>query len=805
MSKLVDKERLAKLAKALDQRAKAAVLAEKTRAMGVESGLESRIAANEGKIAAIENVDTGILAQAKNYADEQHLAMNAKIDAKVDQSAYEAKVTELVNKDTEQAGLINGLDAAVQAIEDRLGDDGLNLPAINTAIENFKAEQKEIDAAQDQKVAALEVALNGDAENDVPGLIAEVDALEQRLDAEGGLVDRIEGIEEFVDGHSHAEIEADIQGLDGRIDQLEAFKNSHDHKPIEDRIAALEEMHSEGGDVDQKIAAVQGDVDALEQAYTKFIGEQAAKDQTQDQLIAAKVAQADYDEKMDLLDAEDQRLDQAIKDEAVRADAAEKANKALIDAINNEETGILAQAKELVDAEKDLRVEADNALDERLQVIENSVGTGGALEARVKANEDKLAGLEEGCDTVQAAIDKAEADAKAHAEAKIAELVDSAPEAMNTLKELADEIAANEGVYNAYVAEHANAMAKQKEDLQKEIDDDVAAAIAQEVIDRDAAIKVEADRAKAEEADIRADFAAADAALKTELQAEIDADVKVEKERAEGQEAAIRQELADAIAQEVEDRDAAILVENQRAVQRENKIEEEYKAADLALDGRLQNVENLLGGQGEGDALSFAEVVEKVGDLEAKDAELVAEDLRLQGEIEKKVDQEAYNAKVEALEGEDERIEGIAQGAQDAVDAVEGRMDTAEGEIDALQAFMNGHSHAAMEAQIAENKQGVADNKAAIEVLNGDATKEGSVAKSIADALKDYATEAETLAIIGQVVNSLALTMENNKMILKLGGVEGIAINEVSLDMVTDAEIDEIVAGLDEANPTNLF
>lgn len=796
MSKLVDKERLAKLAKALDQRAKAAVLAEKTRAMGVESGLEGRIAANEGRIAAIENVDTGILAQAKSYADEQHLAMNNKINAKVDQSVYEAKVTELVNKDNEQAGLINGLDAAVQGIEERLGDGSLNLPAINTAIENFKTEQKAVDAAQDQKVAALEAALNGDAENDVPGLIAEVEALEQKLDAEGGLVDRLEVVEEFVDGHSHAEIEADIQGLDNRIDQLEAFKNSHDHKPIEDRIAALEEMHSEGGDVDQKISAVQGDVDALEQAYTKFIGEQAAKDQTQDQSIAAKADKATYEAKVEELEQADADLDAAIKAEAARADAAEKANKALIDAINNEESGILAQAKELVDAEKDLRVEADNALDERLQVIENSVGTGGTLEARVKANEDKLAGLEEA--TVKAEIEQAEADAKAYADEKIAALIDSAPEAMDTLNELAKAIGDNKDIYDGYIAEHATAMAQMKADLQKEIDDDIAAAKALISDEIDADVKAEADRAKAEEADIRADFAAADAALKTELQAEIDADVKAEKERAEAQEAAIRQELADAIAQEVEDRDAAILVENQRAVQRENKIEEDYKAADLALDGRLQNIENILGGEGEGDALSFAEVVTKVGNLEAKDAELVAEDQRLAAEIAKKVDQEAYNAKVEALEGEDERIEGIAQGAQDAVDAVEGRMDTAEGEIDALQAFMNGHSHAAMEAQIAENKQGVADNEAAIEVLNGDATKEGSVAKSIADALKDYATEAETLAIIGQVVNSLALTMENNKMILKLGGVEGIAINEVSLDMVTDAEIDEIVAGLDE-------
>jgi chromosome segregation ATPase len=793
MSKLVDKERLAKLAKALDQRAKAAVLAEKTRAMGVESGLEGRIAANEGKIAAIENKDTGILAQAKNYADEQHLAMNNKINAKVDQSVYEAKVTELVNKDSEQAGLINGLSGKVAQLEEKMGDK--DMAGIQGAIDEFKEAQLKIDEKQNQDIVAAKEA--ADAAQ------ADVDAVEKRLDDEGGLVDRIEAVEEFVDGHSHAEIESDIQGLDGRIDQLEAFKNGHDHQPIINRIAALEEMHSEGGDVDQKIAAVQGDVDALEQAYTKFIGEQAAKDQGQDQLIAAKADKAAYETKVGELEDKDAELDQAIKDEAARAAGVEQGLQQAIDAINDAEDGIFAKAKELVDAEKDARVEADNALDERLQDIENSVGEGGALEARVAANEAMLAGLEKA--TVKAEIDQAEADAKAYADEKIADLVNSAPEAMNTLKELADEIAANEGIYNAYVAEHATAMAQQKTDLQKEIDDDIAAARTLISAEIDADVKAEADRAKLEEQDIRADFAAADAALKLELQGEIDADVKVEKERAEAQEAAIRQELASAIAQEVKDRDAAILVENQRAVQRENKIEEEYKAADSALDKRLINVENLLGGQGEGDALSFAEVVAKVGDLEAKDAELVAEDQRLAGEIAEKVDQGAYNTKVEALESEDERIAGLVQKAQDEVDAVEGRMDTAEGKITTLESFMNGHRHDVMEQGIADNKKGVASNKAAIEVLNGDATKEGSVAKSIADALKPYATEAETLAVIGQVVNSLALTMEGNKMVLKLGGVEGVTIHSTSLDMVTDADIDEIVAGLDEANPTNLF
>jgi hypothetical protein len=39
--------------------------------------------------------------------------------------------------------------------------------------------------------------------------------------------------------------------------------------------------------------------------------------------------------------------------------------------------------------------------------------------------------------------------------------------------------------------------------------------------------------------------------------------------------------------------------------------------------------------------------------------------------------------------------------------------------------------------------------------------------------------------------------MENNKMVLKLGGEEGIALTEVSLDIATTDDIDAIIAGLD--------
>ena len=69
MSKLVDKERLAKLAAALDARAKAAVKAEKERALAAEQAIEAKADANAAAIAAINNAETGLLKQAKDYAD----------------------------------------------------------------------------------------------------------------------------------------------------------------------------------------------------------------------------------------------------------------------------------------------------------------------------------------------------------------------------------------------------------------------------------------------------------------------------------------------------------------------------------------------------------------------------------------------------------------------------------------------------------------------------------------------------------------------------------------------------------------
>ena len=115
-----------------------------------------------------------------------------------------------------------------------------------------------------------------------------------------------------------------------------------------------------------------------------------------------------------------------------------------------------------------------------------------------------------------------------------------------------------------------------------------------------AEIKVEADRAVAEEDKIRKEFVAADDALKLALQAEIDADVQLEVDRAVAEEALIREEVVAEVEALQAEIDADVKVEADRAVAEETLIREEFVAADEVLKEEMQEIVD--------------EIKEKVGD-----------------------------------------------------------------------------------------------------------------------------------------------------------------------------------------------
>ena len=332
-----------------------------------------------------------------------------------------------------------------------------------------------------------------------------------------------------------------------------------------------------------------------------------------------------------------------------------------------------------------------------------------------------------------------------------------------------------------------------------------------------------------------------------------------EKVRAEAAEAALSERIGEAAAEGKEATGLVkeIADEKARAMKEEADIRDEFAAADQAIvdaqklvdevqDNRIKALEDA-----NKDGGAMAEAVKAAQD--AADAAQEAADNAQEAADNAQSEVDAVELRVEALEAKhaangevDQKIKAV----QDAVDVVEGRMDTAESEIDELQAFKDDHSHAQIEADIEalegnkvdkeEGKSLVLDTEiakihehankaeldkfeendkanldAVVEFMNGhshETMEQGiednaaAIAKEVNDrnaaieaALEDYSTSDEVKAMLGAVVQSLSMELtDDDKLRLTLGeGVDGITLNEIELDMVTDADIDTIIAGLD--------
>lgn len=304
------------------------------------------------------------------------------------------------------------------------------------------------------------------------------------------------------------------------------------------------------------VAAEKARAEAAEQALGEriaaneaFVAAQPGVDEAQNNRI--KALEDDAPVKQAAIEAAQAAADQA-QDEVDAVEERATALEGRMDAVEED----VARLDGAEDVEGSVKKQIKDAID---QVN----GAAAGLEERVKANEDDIAEMKAEEAKIRedfaAADAQALADAKDYADQQITALVNGAPDAMNTLNELAKAINDNQGVYDAYVAEHAQAMAQQKADLQAEIDADV---------------KVVADELDKQK----------DAAQEGTLAYQI----AQEKVRAEGQEAAIRQELANEKAALQAEIDADVKVEADRAVEEEGKIREEFAAADEALHATVK-------------------------------------------------------------------------------------------------------------------------------------------------------------------------------------------------------------------------
>ena len=235
-----------------------------------------------------------------------------------------------------------------------------------------------------------------------------------------------------------------------------------------------------------KIAKVKADLTA--EVTAARAAEKVAKD-------AADAAQADVDALEALVgDAADTKDDATVfgaiakeKDRAMTAEAAvdakAEANKAAIETLNGD-------------------VNVDGSVDKKIKTAIDKVNTdASALAGRVKANEDAIAVIN---GTGEGSIKDA-----------VAKLVNGAPEAMDTLKELADSITEHQSAYDAYVAKVAKDIADAKQAAITEagkLDTTLHTAITGEI----ATAKSEAISAAAKDASDK------DTALENKLQDKID-------------------------------------------------------------------------------------------------------------------------------------------------------------------------------------------------------------------------------------------------------------------------------------------
>ncbi len=438
----------------------------------------------------------------------------------------------------------------------------------------------------------------------------------------------------------------------------------------------------------------------------------------------------------------------AITQEAATARAAEQANAAAIKKLNGTAETEGSVAKSIKGALDPVKADVTQAKSD-ITALQGSVAT------NAKAVTDGDAA------TLKSA--------KAYADKAISDLVDSAPEDRNTLNKLSEAIKANKDVYDGYVTTVNTALAKKVD-------------------------KVEGSR------------------------------LITEKEAKE-------------FAAKAETSDVSTALETAKTFTTDEIAK--VNSANTALGGRVGSLETLVGKAAEGENPATG-LVKKVDDLQAKN---VSQDTAIEG-----AQSTADNAVSAASAAQKQADKGVADAAAAKKQADKGVTDaaTAQAGVDALKTQLGAAGTSGISKDVKDNKAAIdainnpetgilaqgnkytdgkidevttkvtanttaiskeqdrakkaeKANADALAKLNGTAETEGSVAKSISDALADYSNTANMKAFVASVVNTLALSMEDDKVKLKLGGVDGVTLTETSLDLCTDADIEEIITGLDAA------
>ena len=432
------------------------------------------------------------------------------------------------------------------------------------------------------------------------------------------------------------------EALDQEIaDRQEAIKDEKEAREAADngldaRLKVLEDLLDGSGNVDE---AIKGVLDLLNAEVERSTN----KDNAHDQLLEnhegrldviegdinteGSIAKAVNDEKV-RAEAKESELNQAIGAEKQRAELAEQG---LQDAIDDEEERALAAEGALSE-----RITANKTAIDLLNADENTEGSVAKdikdAEARVKVVTDALDGRMTGA---EARLDVIQGTGEGSIKKAVADLVDGAPEALDTLNELAaalrddkDVLTAIETAFDGKLAAEKQAR-EAKEAEHEERMGDIEEALAQEVQDRKDAVSGEAQaRQAADEAldaridDIEALIGDEEMSL-TEIREAIEANaeaIKAEEDRATAAEEAIQDQI------DIIDGDANTEGSFRKAIADQAATQ---LAKDNAQDQRMDGIDTAIGVQGEGDAIGTG----VHGRIDQEAATRKSEDDRLEGRI----------------------------------------------------------------------------------------------------------------------------------------------------------------------------
>lgn len=402
-----------------------AVAAEKTRAEKKEGDLQTAID-------AINNVDTGILAQAKTYADGKDAAIaaakKAGDDAQKDVDALELKVG-TVPADKTVIGLIGEAkaqadkgvaDAAAEAtratgveaeLRTDLGEKGAAADAEGSAFAriakvkaDLAAEVTRADTAEKANAAAAKAA-----QDDVDALevkVGKADDTKDKATVYGAIAAekaRAEGKEGEIKAIADKN-KTDIATLNG-ADTVEGsvankIKTAIDQvntaaAGLGDRVGALEGKVGSAGDTAKadgslyaRVAQNVKDIDAIEKDYLKSTDRTALENAIKTEKDRLDAFMADADVSAQAVDTLKEIQQYITKDGQAAATMTTNIanNKAAIDAINDPDTGILAKAKKYAD---DQDAAQKTALEGAIATAKQGAIDAAAADATTKVNDAK--------------------------------------------------------------------------------------------------------------------------------------------------------------------------------------------------------------------------------------------------------------------------------------------------------------------------------------------------------------------------------------------------------------------------------